>query len=48
MGGIFDGDFTDTCGEKILKVSLGGQMECQACADMVARTLSAPTKINIP
>ena len=33
VGKMFEGDFANTCAEKIPLVSMGGQAEGQACAD---------------
>ena len=38
LGELFEGDFADTCAEKIPLVSMGARAEGLACADPGART----------
>ena len=38
LGETFDGDFTDMCAGKFPLMSMGGQAEGLACADVEART----------
>ena len=38
FGGVFTGDFADTCNQKIPHMSMGGQAEGLACAYPVVRT----------
>ena len=35
---MFEGDFADMCAKQFLLVSMGGQAEGLACADLGART----------
>ena len=39
LGEMFDGDSADTCSGKFPLMSMGGQAEGLACADMGVRTL---------
>jgi hypothetical protein len=38
LGDMFEGDSADTCAEKFPLMSMGGQAECLACADLGTRT----------
>ena len=38
LGEMFEGDFADMCVRKCLIMSMGGQAEGLACADLGART----------
>jgi hypothetical protein len=38
FGEMFEGAFTDICGQKILFILMGGRAESLACADQGART----------
>ena len=48
LGEMFEGDSADMCAGKFPPVSMGGQAEDVACADLGARTPSALAEISLP